>query len=193
MKGLAAVDLTFWQRVLDDNPDVHPLVLALDFADSYTRASALVELYWALADTGMSIAEWFAELGGNWTLCDNLYTHAAFFRKVLHHAPRTHLDAMMAPEEREAFDRLPQILTVYRGCYGFNRNGLSWSLSRDVAEQFVTTLWRYRRPGLTGLLLTGRVNKNNCVLKLGRAEQEVIAPRVRVTGQLVVADLEQAA
>lgn len=53
-------------------------------------------------------------------------------------------------------------------------------MSEDVARAF-PFYGRYaqRRNGHRPALLTGRVRRDRCVLKLGRKEQEIIAPRVR--------------
>lgn len=72
------------------------------------------------------------------------------------------------------------MLTVYRGVYDVYRNGLSWALSRDVASGFPLVA-RYMINGGVPMLDTGRVAKVRAVLKLSREEQEIIAPRVRIT------------
>lgn len=45
---------------------------------------------------------------------------------------------LMEDFEREAFDRLPEVMTVYRGANHDTRKGLSWTLSRNVAYFFAT-------------------------------------------------------
>ncbi len=62
---------------------------------------------------------------------------------------------------------------------GFNRDGLCWTLDREIAEQF-PTLNRYRRPGHEPLLMVGTVPTSEAVLKDDRNEAETIAPKVTV-------------
>ena len=84
---------------------------------------------------------------------------------------------MMTDEELEAYAALPDVVTIYRGCYKANKWGLSWSLSRQVAEEFPTLL-RYRRDGEQPLLVTAKIMKTDVVaVKMDRGEQEVIAWR----------------
>lgn len=175
----------FLERQVVANPDVHPLRIRLDFADSYTRAEALLSLY-ARPDV-MPRAEWFETLGMEWSDCDNIGAYVRSFRHIFQHADRAELDAAMTPNELRSFADLPDMLTVYRGCYYFNERGLSWSLSREVAQNFVTLHHRYKRTDLRGRILTGRVPKRRCILKLDREEHEVIAPIVRAINRELVA------
>ena len=73
-------------------------------------------------------------------------------------------------------------LTVYRGCYDCNRDGLSWSLSERIARGF-PTLNRYRREGDVPLILVGKTDPKRAVLKTDRKEQELICADVRVTSE----------
>lgn len=87
------------------------------------------------------------------------------------------IQAMMTPEELEAWASLPDTLTIYRGCYDINKWGWSWSLSKELAKQFPLYL-RYRRPGEQPLLVTARIPKTEIIaLKLDRGEPEIIAWR----------------
>lgn len=123
--------------------------------------------------------DWFRALGQVWSSCDNIAAHADYLRSMLMGADRELLDALMDEDDRAAYDQLPEVINVYRGCYDFNRDGLSWTLSKDVAERF-TTLLRYCQPDHEPLLLTGRVNKADVVMKVDREEQEIIAAQVRL-------------
>lgn len=118
--------------------------------------------------------EWFAQLGSIWVSCDNIASHRAELRTILRKATRAQLDAMMTPEERDALAAMPETIEVWRGCYRVNKNGLSWTTSREVAVQF-PLLNRYRRSGDTPLLLSGSVKRSRAVLKLEREESEIIA------------------
>lgn len=67
-----------------------------------------------------------------------------------------------------------------------NRDGLSWTLCREVACRF-PTLHRYKREVDVPLLLTGAAERASVVLKLDRGEREVICAAVRVTNEQVAA------
>ena len=137
------------------------------------RASTIVFNFWKEDRDA-----WLKVLGSHWEHCNDIGHVKAEIRKVLLGSDRTQLDLMMTGEERAAFEKLPATLTVYRGCYPHNRSGLSWTLSRAVAAKFPSLLGYYRGPD--ALLLTARVSRKYCVLKLGRSEDEIIAPRVRL-------------
>lgn len=86
------------------------------------------------------------------------------------------VEAMMTARESDALSRMPEELTVYRGCCEDNVTGASWSLSRSIARGF----WY----GRVRLLVTGRVRKRDIIaLKLWGGEQEVISLNVRVVGR----------
>jgi hypothetical protein len=141
-------------------------------ADSYTRIRTV-----ALAP--VSRPDWFALLGSEWSVCDSIWSARAEIRWRLRTASRAELDLMMEPEERAALARLPERFTVYRGCYQINRAGLSWTTERRVAERF-PQLTRYRRSAERPILRIGTVARDRVVLKLDRAEQEIIAAYVHV-------------
>jgi len=80
---------------------------------------------------------------------------------------------MMTLEELAAYDALPESFLIHRGCYVTNKWGLSWSQSREIAEEF-PTLGRYRQPG-QALLVTARVKKSEVIaIKLDRDENEIV-------------------
>jgi hypothetical protein len=148
---------------------------AIGFADSYSRLGQVFDMVWH-----MSVDDWWTLLGRHWSGCDNIAEYRLLIARELRAASRARLNLMMTDDERKAHAALPQMLTVYRGCYAENKNGLSWTLNRGIAERIVT-LNRYRRPA-PPLLLTGRVNKADCVLKTDREEEEIISAVVRRTG-----------
>lgn len=82
--------------------------------------------------------------------------------------------AMMATQERRLLHDLPDEFVVWRGCYRQNRDGLSWSMHKHVAEKF-PFLHAYRVDTKRPLLLRGLINKRQVIaLKAGRKESEVI-------------------
>ncbi len=111
-------------------------------------------------------------------MCDDIVVHRLTLRAILLNATLKERHAMMKPREIEQWRELPEIFPVYRGCYQFNRDGLSWSLSRATAAGFPALL-RYAQRDHSPLLLTGHVARASIVLKLDREESEVIAPHVR--------------
>jgi hypothetical protein len=79
---------------------------------------------------------------------------------------------MMDHKEWAAFEKLPDTITVYRGCGEHNKFGLCWSLDKRVAERFP---FLNRHTAKTPLLVTAVAQKEDILaLKLDREEQEVI-------------------
>lgn len=147
---------------------------ALRYAHSYMRAECLLRLL----DLDRSSDTW-ALVGENWSTCDNIMMHRTAFDIYLRARREEHgfpvVEAMDAGE-RTALSTLPEVVTVYRGCYSENMRGLSWSTDREVAAKF-PTLNRYHRPRHPPLLVTGNVKRRNIAfLKLDRKEAEVVAP-----------------
>jgi hypothetical protein len=126
--------------------------------------------------TRMPSRDWFVQLGDAWSACDNIWEHRPVLRTLLSYAGRAELDSMMSAEERAALQRLPDRITVWRGCYPINRAGLSWTLDREVATGH-TKKNRYSRSDQIPLLRKALVRRDRAVLKLDRNEQEVIVTR----------------
>ena len=147
----------------------------LALADSCTRAGWLCIL---LGLTGGAADTWHT-VGELWSVCDNIGAWRREFDEDLRRYRDTRgfpiVDAMDA-EGQALFATLPDVVTVFRGCYKTNVRGLSWSLNRAVAEHF-PTLMRYRRPGRTPLLITGGIRRSQTAfVRTDRNEAEVIAP-----------------
>ncbi|MEB3360796.1 MAG: hypothetical protein VKI42_01575 [Synechococcaceae cyanobacterium] len=138
---------------------------ALDWADSYSRMAALLDLY-----RETPYREWMALLGEHWPSCDNIGRHRLLLRQLLpEHGP---VIEMMTAEELDQYNALPDRLTVFRGCGPNNMLGASWSLSRDVAASF-PMLNRYRQA--EPLLVTAKVKRESVLaVKLDRDELEII-------------------
>jgi hypothetical protein len=84
---------------------------------------------------------------------------------------------MMGSKEKAALRALPEIISIYRGCYPNNRSGLSWSTDKEIAVGF-TLQNRYQQSGQPRLLLESRVKREHAVLILDRDEQEIIATKI---------------
>ena len=143
---------------------------ALRFCDSYSRLPTLMSLS---QPRSADSSAWFLALGQEWSCCDNIWRFRAELSQILEQASPEHKALMMTQEERDTLSSLPDVITIYRGCYPWNDAGLSWSLSRDVAASF-PRLRRYRHPEHEAFVYEARANKRDCILKLDRDEQEII-------------------
>ena len=144
----------------------------LRFCDSFSRLPDLLDLSYRMEDP-----EWLRLLGDFWPGLDNV----GFYQDDLANSPLGErqgvIREMMTVEDLEAYAALPDILTIYRGCYKSNKWGLSWSLSKQVAEKFPTLL-RYKQVGEQPLLVTATIKKTDVIaVKVDRNEQEIIAWR----------------
>lgn len=82
---------------------------------------------------------------------------------------------------REAFERLPKRVTIYRGTvkdeYESGECGVCWTLSRETAVWFATKHGRFRNTASRPVLLSATVPKDAiCGLLTDRNEQEVLIP-----------------
>ncbi|MDN5780526.1 MAG: hypothetical protein L0H23_00645 [Luteimonas sp.] len=150
----------------------------LNLAGSMSRGRLLNRL-WTL--TGSD--DWWRLVRDNWTECDDLCLASSEMREIFAEANPSDLLLAMTPYERSVWRALPDTFTVYRGCYDHNRDGLSWSLSRKVAERF-PALARYHHPSKQALLLTGAVSRHHVFVKTARREREVVVPYVVGAAQL---------
>ncbi|MBP5057590.1 hypothetical protein [Pseudomonas chlororaphis] len=148
--------------------------------DSMNRMQVVLGAY-----DSMTVNDWLTLLGETWSSCDRIGDHRDKLAGYLRDCERGELDLMMGRWELKVHRALPEVIQVWRGCYEFNSNGLSWSLSRDIAARFANpALHRYHHPGYEPLLLTGWVSRDGIVLKLDRREREVIAHTVWSTAKL---------
>lgn len=129
-------------------------------------------------------------LGSEWSGIDHIGPTKRAVVRILRTAGDAGRKLMMTDEEQAALAALPKVLTVYRGCYSFNRNGLSWSLDPRVACRFpLLSRFDHRGSGDTPLLLTARVRRDRCVLKLDGGEVEIIAPQINATATTEITDM----
>ena len=143
---------------------------ALRFCDSYSRLPTLMDLH---QPESTDLSAWFLTLGEEWSCCDNIWRFRAELSEILRNASPEHRALMMTQEERDTLDSLPDVITIYRGCYPWNDAGLSWSLSRDIAASF-PRLMRYHHPEHEAFVYEATANKRDCILKLDRGEREII-------------------
>lgn len=137
---------------------------------SFSRLPELIEIR-----RKMTVPDWWMLLGREWPGFDSMFEHKDLLRQMLRLATRSNLKAMMGADEHSEHVRLPEILTVYRGGYSCNADGLSWSLSRSIAVKFAK-FSRYQRSGDVPLLMVGTTKKAGTVLLLDRNDQTIIAP-----------------
>lgn len=125
----------------------------------------------------MDRSEWWKLFGKSWSSCDDAAHIRDYLGDQLTEATLDDLRLAMSKDELAVLDELPNSVTVYRGCYEHNADGLSWSLSRDIAASF-PSLERYRVDGEQPILVTGTAWKGEIILKLDRKEQEVLSGSV---------------
>lgn len=148
---------------------------AIRYANSYTRMEAVL-----MAWPAMRHRAWLRILGREWSTCDNIAAYLPALRSLLANLPKSDLACMMTRDERDQWATLPKTFTAYRGCYlELNRDGICYSLERDVAAKFAGQYHRYRASG-TPVLVTAKCRRSRAVLKLDRGEQEVIALHRRI-------------
>ena len=147
---------------------------AIRFANSYTRMPILLD-HMPEPDDSDQFKAWLAVLGDEWSCCDNVGKYAAHLIEPLELALRAGINGlMMTDDEQHAFSQLPDEFTVYRGCYEFNANGLSWTTCRDIAEGF-TEQNRYSKPDSVPILRSRTIKRADVVAyKLERDELEII-------------------
>lgn len=141
----------------------------IKWCGSFDIARALESLYQC-----MDRSEWWRLFGESWSSSDDAAHIRDFLEVLLAEATPSELRLAMSPAELKALDALSMSVTVYRGCYEHNADGLSWSLSRDIAASF-PSLARYKATGKQPLLITGSAWKGSLILKLDRNEQEVLS------------------
>ena len=124
--------------------------------------------------------DWLRLLGERWSICDNIgqYLDELLVSEYFwnREGPHSVQHGMMDEDERAAYDALPEVFTIYRGCGKSNKWGLSWTTSKECAEKF-PMYGRYRPEG-KAILVTAEVKKSEVIaVKLDRNEFEIITYR----------------
>ena len=125
---------------------------ALRYAYSYTRMGALLAL--------RRRRDFWSHVANEWSGCDNIGSYFYKIVSILLDRQERHgfpiLDAMN-DDAKAAFAALPDVVTIWRGCYSHNVRGISWTLDRGIAARF-PFLHRYRHVGaIDRALLLGKV------------------------------------
>lgn len=146
---------------------------AIKFCNSYSILPSIITLHY---ESDLSIEDWLSLLGEHWTCCDNIYEHqeqlSDIFSLIEPHEARLY---MMSDEDKALFDSLPDYITIFRGCSAINMSGMSWSLSREIAEK-IPTLNRYKPPqNYPVIIMESVISKHDILsIKTDRQEQEVV-------------------
>lgn len=143
---------------------------ALRFCNSYDRLPTLLDLSVMMDDS-----EWLFLLGREWSGCDNISEHSADLFDAIFNCGVSVCPSkeMMTNEEQDFYDALPDLVTVYRGCYTPNKWGFCWTLDINIAMKF-PFFARYRMDGQP-LLVKALAKKENIIaVKTDRGEAEII-------------------
>lgn len=82
----------------------------------------------------MSSPTFWRATHAHWNVFDRI-PHRDFSKLFRKHRPQWKPD-YMRDEDADAYAKLPETVTVYRGQDAGSRAGLSWTLNRDTAEEF---------------------------------------------------------
>ena len=119
----------------------------------------------------LSPKEYWEIFGEIWTDTENQWQNKSDFKRLLN-SKRPNREAMMTEQEIEFLSKLPETVTIYRGCRkNLNENGMSWTLDYEKAQWFMNRLNKYG----DGKILTAVVPKSEIyAVFLGRNESEVV-------------------
>jgi hypothetical protein len=132
------------------------------------RLQALVDLF---LQKEIPDEKYWELLGDVFTDTENAWQNKSTWQ-MLFASDRPFRFAMMRPEDVAAFEALPDVVTIYRGCNYANKNGLSWSLSEETAQFFAD---RFYKNDNTGMILEAQVKKSDVIALLNhRNEQEIL-------------------
>lgn len=125
---------------------------------------------YGLGDKIIRYKHWLQLLGDNWTGCDIVTPYAKVLKRVL--GVDGPLSSMMDRAENAAYNALPEVVTVYRGCDADSPSWVCWSLHEPVANSF-PFLRRFRAE--TPVVISVRAKMSRILaVKLSRNEAEVI-------------------
>lgn len=178
-----------------------PYTIADDFCSylqSLDRGILLLKLH-----HGMTGQEWGKLFVEHWTGIETAdYLDLQELKKAVNHVGIHQLRQYMREEDKEQYDNLPDTVTLYRGCIN-QGDGLSWTLRKEVAEQFVLRKEGAYKGGMKLRLIVstqdqglredlatakekpahvylGEVRKEDCIVFFNRNEQEIFSTSVKV-------------
>jgi hypothetical protein len=93
-------------------------------------------------------SEYWTVLKYVWTDSENIFANLRFWLRAFS-SPRSEREQFMSAEERAFLVALPDQITVYRGYRPEFKNqiGLSWTLSREIAEKLANRISGVRCSG----------------------------------------------
>jgi hypothetical protein len=98
--------------------------------------------------------------------------------KLIFSSKRKNKDCLMTLEEKQHLDSLPDEIEIHRGMSikeSKNRNyGMSWSLSKKVAEFFAYEYYQTITSGKPMTVMTIKIPKNEAIAYLNRRDEEEI-------------------
>lgn len=120
-------------------------------------------------------------LGAVWVHTESPWRNRKLFQQLFS-GPRPHRDHLMDADERKAFKKLPDQLTIYRGFGGDRGKGLSWTLDHDKAIWFAKRFHEVH--GKSGRVLEGVCQKSDAFSHFtGREESEIVIDPEKVKRQ----------
>lgn len=176
----------------------------LDHSTSVLRARYLVAL------KGCSVlSDWFEYFFDYWTLVEMGDEVKDDLKNIFDKLNMAEIMSLYANEEcLKAWQALPDLITVYRGCSESSLDGYSWSLDLNEAKRFAKRRYSlYRGDAFMKIrmitsvveqediqrysnlqpepiyILVGQVKKENALLFLNRGEQEIFSGMVEVSGE----------
>lgn len=126
----------------------------------------------------LSPAQFLCLLGMQWPNFHHVRVHVEELRQMFSCASPVELDGMMNPQERAIQARLPDEFLAYRGAYLENADGLNWYLNREPASEI--PLLPSNRIEASPFLVTARVRREDCVVKLEDGLLTVVAWKVEI-------------
>lgn len=174
----------------------------LDHSTSVLRARYLVAL------KGCSVlSDWFEYFFEYWTMVEMGDEVQEDLENIFEKFNMAEVMSLYAKEEcLKAWQALPDLITVYRGCSESSLNGFSWSMDLNVAKRFAKRRYslyggdvfmkirlitsvveqediqRYSKLQPESIyILVGQVKKEDALLFLSRGEQEIFSGMVEVS------------
>ena len=149
---------------------------SLLLCDSYSRLDFLIDIWDSYSE------DVFLKMFFNWwTSCDTTPLNIEHITNILGELEQLgSLQLKYAmPENLAEYLALPDELTVFRGCYAFNDDGICFSTDKQTAINFVNHA-RYKADGNQPILLTGKVKKADCLFFNDRKESEILSLSVEI-------------
>lgn len=120
-------------------------------------------------------------LGAVWIRSESPWVNRKLFLQLFNDS-RPHRENLMDADERRAFKKLPDQLTIYRGFGGDRGKGLSWTLDRDKAVWFANRFHVIH--GKPGRVIEGICKKTDVFAYFtNREESEIVIDPEKVRGQ----------